>query len=141
VVVVSVGALSKLEAFSSHHGAEFYGLPRNNNKKDDDDDDDNVGVSLRTTTTATTVATTAIPTTTSGALQQQGREGSGGGERGGGEGEKREVEIGGGEKRLRAKRMRLTRSPVAVAAALPFGQGVLVPLRAGETVAWAAEWI
>lgn len=26
---ISVGALSKLEAFACHHGADFYGLPRN----------------------------------------------------------------------------------------------------------------
>jgi len=28
----SAGALDKLEAFASHHGADFYGLPRNDER-------------------------------------------------------------------------------------------------------------
>ena len=28
----SVGALDKLEGFASHHGADFYGLPRNTDR-------------------------------------------------------------------------------------------------------------
>ena len=63
-VFESAGALDKLEAFASHHGADFYGLPRNSAK------------------------------------------------------------------------VRLEKRPWKVPASYPFGDETVVPLRAGETVAW-----
>ncbi|WP_435101639.1 dihydroorotase [Arhodomonas sp. AD133] len=61
----AAGALDRLEGFSSHHGPDFYGLPRNE------------------------------------------------------------------------ERIRLQRGPTAVARELPFGNGVIVPFRGGETVGWS----
>ncbi len=63
----SVGALERLEAFASFHGADFYGLPRN------------------------------------------------------------------------TRRIRLVQTPVLVPAHYPYGDDSIIPLRAGQTVAWQVE--
>jgi len=117
----SAGALSNLSAFASHHGADFYGLSRNNSSDSSGDapNTDNCGGGDGgggRSRAASAAAETTPSGAGAGAAASPGVPGPG-------------------------RRMRLTRRAVPVSATLPFGSSVLVPLRAGETVAWACEWV